>query len=152
MASPCSRQHGHQRFVHHRPDALDPAGVAPLMCAGITVWKPLRRWAAGPGTRVGVVGPGGLGHLAAKLAHALGAEVTVFSTSPDETEDARALGADRVVVATDETALAAAAADLVLDTVSVTHDLAPDLRCVALDGGCAPALPPGTRGRHRPRP
>lgn len=125
-----------ERFVYHRPPVLDPAGVAPLMCAGITVWEPLRRWAAGPGTRVGVVGLGGLGHLAVKLAHALGAEVTVFTTSPGKADDARALGADRVVVSTDEAAMPAVAngLDLVLDTVSAAHDVAPYLRCVALDG------------------
>lgn len=125
-----------ERFVYHRPTTLDPAGVAPLMCAGITVWEPLRRWAVGPGTRVGVVGLGGLGHLAVKLAHALGSEMMVFTTSPGKADDARVLGADRVVVSTDEAAMAAVAngLDLVLDTVSVAHDLAPYLRCVALDG------------------
>ncbi|MEI5676401.1 MULTISPECIES: NAD(P)-dependent alcohol dehydrogenase [unclassified Nocardioides] len=124
------------RFVYHRPAGLDPAAVAPLMCAGITVWEPLRRWQVGPGSRVGVVGLGGLGHLAVKLAHALGARVTVFTTSPGKADDARALGADDVVVSTDPSAMAAVAnsLDLVVDTVSAAHDLTPYLGVVALDG------------------
>lgn len=124
------------RFVYHRPAGLDPAAVAPLMCAGITVWEPLRRWQVGPGSRVGVVGLGGLGHLAVKLAAALGAEVTVFTTSPGKADGARALGASRVVVSTDEAAMEAArdSLDLVVDTVAVEHDLAPYLATVALDG------------------
>lgn len=123
-------------FVYHRPPGLDPAGVAPLMCAGVTVWEPLRRWGVGPGTVLGVVGLGGLGHLAVKLGHALGAEVTVFTTSPGKADSARALGADHVVVSTDGDAMAAVANrfDLVVDTVAVEHDLAPYLRVVGLDG------------------
>lgn len=124
------------RFVYHRPAGLDPAAVAPLMCAGITVWEPLRRWQVGEGTRVGVVGLGGLGHLAVKLAHALGARVTVFTTSPGKADDARALGAEDLVVSTDPAAMAAAAdsLDFVIDTVAVAHDLTPYLGVVALDG------------------
>jgi len=124
------------RFVYHRPPELDPAAVAPLLCAGITVWEPLRRWQVGPGSRVGVVGLGGLGHLAVKLAHALGAEVAVFTTSAGKSAGARALGADRVVVSTDTDAMASAGAslDLVIDTVAVDHDLSPYLATVALDG------------------
>jgi len=96
----------------------------------------LRRWEVGPGTAVGVVGLGGLGHLAAKLAHALGAEVTVFTTSARKTDDALALGADHVVVSTDDEAMAAQRNrfSLVLDTASSAHDLHPYLRCLALDG------------------
>jgi uncharacterized zinc-type alcohol dehydrogenase-like protein len=124
------------RFVYHRPPALDAAGVAPLMCAGITVWEPLRRWAVGPGSAVGVVGLGGLGHLAVKFAHALAAEVTVFTTSPRKADDARALGADHVVDSTDEKAMGGHAdrLDLIVDCAPAAHDLAPYLRCVALDG------------------
>lgn len=123
-------------FVHTRPANLDPAGVAPLMCAGVTVWEPLRRWEVGPGTALGVVGLGGLGHLAVKLGHALGAEVTVFTTSPGKADSARALGADHVVLSTDAAAMAAVAGrfDLVLDTVAVEHDLTPYLHTVGLDG------------------
>ncbi|RUR02999.1 NAD(P)-dependent alcohol dehydrogenase [Labedella endophytica] len=124
------------RFVYHRPASLDAAGVAPLMCAGATVWEPLRRWNVGPGVRVGVVGLGGLGHLAVKLAVALGAEVTVFTTSAGKEADARALGAADVVVSTDESAMSAVAArfDVIFDTVAVAHDLSPYLRTVARDG------------------
>lgn len=124
------------RFVYRRPVELDPAGVAPLMCAGITVWEPLRRWQVGAGSRVGVVGLGGLGHLAVKLARALGATVTVFTTSPAKAEDARRLGADRVVVSSDDRAMAAVAGslDLVIDTVAAPHAMEPYLGAVALDG------------------
>lgn len=124
------------RFIYHRPPGLDPAAVAPLMCAGITVWEPLRRWQVGPGSRVGVVGLGGLGHLAVKLANALGAQVTVFTTSPSKVADARELGAHQVVLSTDESAMAAVAnsLDLVIDTVSAAHDLTPYVATVALDG------------------
>lgn len=123
-------------FVYHRPESLDAAGVAPLMCAGVTVWEPLRRWGVGPGSRVGVVGLGGLGHLAVMLAAALGAEVTVFTTSESKAQDARRLGATSVVLSTDATAMAAVAMsfDFVVDTVSATHDLAPYVRTLALDG------------------
>jgi alcohol dehydrogenase (NADP+) len=123
-------------FVYGRPQNLDPAGVAPLMCAGITVWEPLRRWSVGPGTMVGIVGLGGLGHLAVKFAHALGAHVTVFTTSASKTADAHALGADDVILSTDNHAMDAARNrfDLVIDTASAAHDLAPYLRTVALDG------------------
>jgi len=123
-------------FVYHRPAHLDPAAVAPLMCAGVTVWEPLREWGVGPGSRVGVVGLGGLGHLAVKLAVALGAEVTVLTRTADKADDARALGAHRVVVSTDDAAMAAAAGslDLVLDCAPAEHDLGPYLRTLALDG------------------
>ncbi|MBJ7288459.1 NAD(P)-dependent alcohol dehydrogenase [Williamsia sp.] len=124
------------RFVYHRPEGLDPAAVAPLMCAGITVWEPMRRWRVGPGVRVGVAGIGGLGHLAVKFAHALGASVTVFTTSAGKAAEASALGADIVVVSTDESAMTAqtGALDLIIDCVPVEHDLVPYLRCLALDG------------------
>lgn len=123
-------------FAYHRPAHLDPAGVAPLLCAGVTVWEPLRRWSAGPGTTVGVVGLGGLGHLAVRFAAALGAEVTVFTTSAGKADDARRLGAHHVVDSTDAAATAAQAdrIDLLLDCAPVSHDLAPHLRTVALDG------------------
>ncbi len=124
------------RFVYRRPETLDPAGTAPLLCAGITVWEPLRRWAVGPGTQLGVVGLGGLGHLAVKLGRALGADVTVFTTSAGKADDARALGATHVVVSSEDTAMADQADrfDLVIDTVAVPHDLGPYLRTVGLDG------------------
>ncbi|MFC7432889.1 MULTISPECIES: NAD(P)-dependent alcohol dehydrogenase [unclassified Agrococcus] len=125
-----------ERFVYHRPANLDPAAVAPLMCAGITVYEPLRAWGVGEGTRLGVVGLGGLGHLAVRLGRALGAEVTVLTTTAAKAADAARLGASHVVVSTDAEAMAAARStlDLVIDTVSAPHDLAPYLRTLDLDG------------------
>jgi len=124
------------RFVYHLPANLDPAAVAPLMCAGITVWEPLRAAGVTHGTRLGVVGLGGLGHLAVKLGVALGAEVTVFTTSPAKVADARALGAQNVVVSTDPSAMDAlrSALDVIIDTVAVEHDLAPYIAALDLDG------------------
>lgn len=106
------------------------------MCAGITVWEPLRSVGAGPGTRLGVVGLGGLGHLAVKLGRALGAEVTVFTTSPRKTADARALGATQVVVSADAGVMEEqrGTLDAVIDTVPVEHDLTPYLHALGLDG------------------
>ena len=123
-------------FVYALPEGLDPAATAPLLCAGVTVWEPLVRWQAGPGRRVAVVGLGGLGHLAVKLAAALRAHVTAVTTTPGKGEDARRLGADDVLVSTDEEAMAGARDrfDLVIDTVAAPHDLTPYLRTVALDG------------------
>lgn len=125
-----------ERFAYHRPESLDAAAVAPLMCAGVTVWEPLRSAAVGPGTRLGVVGLGGLGHLAVRLGRALGADVTVFTTSPEKTADAGALGATRVVVSRDDTAMSEArnSLDVIVDTVAVEHELAPYLRALDLDG------------------
>nr|WP_231476203.1 MULTISPECIES: NAD(P)-dependent alcohol dehydrogenase [unclassified Rhodococcus (in: high G+C Gram-positive bacteria)] len=124
------------RFVYHRPKGLDAAAVAPLMCAGITVWEPLRRWNIGPGSRVGVAGIGGLGHLAVRFAAALGAEVTVFTTSSAKAEEARELGAHHTVLSTDDAAMAAVQGglDLVVDCIPVAHDPQPYLASLALDG------------------
>ena len=112
-------------FVIRVPDALDLAAAAPLMCAGITVYSPLRRWGVSAGKRVAVVGMGGLGHLAVKLATALGAEVTVFTTSPDKASDARRFGARDVVVNRDGADFSRYrhAFDFALDTVPYQHDL-----------------------------
>ncbi|OUE09909.1 NADP-dependent alcohol dehydrogenase C 2 [Clavibacter michiganensis] len=125
-----------ESFVYRRPAALDPAAVAPLMCAGVTVWEPMRAAGVGPGTRLGVVGLGGLGHLAVRLGRALGAEVTVFTTTGAKAADAERLGATRTVVSTDGAAMAGVdrSLDFVVDTVSVAHDLAPYLRVLDLDG------------------
>ena len=82
-----------EEFVLRLPEGLDPAAAAPLLCAGITTYSPLRHWNIGPGKKVGVVGLGGLGHMAVKLAHAMGAEVTLFTTSPDKESDAQAASA-----------------------------------------------------------
>jgi uncharacterized zinc-type alcohol dehydrogenase-like protein len=125
-----------QEFVLRLPEALDPAAAAPLLCAGITTYSPLRHWNAGPGKRVGVVGLGGLGHMAVKLAHAMGAEVTLFTTSPGKEADARRLGASHVVISTNAEAMTAQSRtfDLIINTVAVPMDLDPYIAALALDG------------------
>ena len=112
----------------------DLSGVAPLLCAGITTYSPLKRF--GPGQRVGVVGLGGLGHMGVKIAKAMGAEVTVFSTSPGKEADAKALGAANFVVSRDPEAMASLAGtfNLILDTVSADHDLNPYIACLGVNG------------------
>ncbi|HYJ82275.1 MAG TPA: NAD(P)-dependent alcohol dehydrogenase [Allosphingosinicella sp.] len=109
--------------IRHPEDQL--AAVAPLLCAGITTWSPLRHWKAGPGKKVGIVGIGGLGHMGIKLAHALGAHVVAFTTSESKRRDALDLGADEVVVSRDAGQMAAHAGsfDFILDTVAASHDL-----------------------------
>ena len=117
-----------QEFVLRLPDGLDPAAAAPLLCAGITTYSPLRHWRMGPGSKVGVVGLGGLGHMAVKLAHAMGAEVTLFTTSPGKEADARRLGASHVAVSTDRAAMKGPTPDLlilIINTVAVPMDLDP---------------------------
>jgi uncharacterized zinc-type alcohol dehydrogenase-like protein len=125
-----------QDFVLSVPSGLDLAGVAPLLCAGITTWSPLRHWKAGPGVRVGIVGLGGLGHMGVKLAHALGAEVTLFTTSPGKAADGRRLGADHIVLSNDAAAMKqqGRSLDLIINTVSVPHDLDPFLNALRRDG------------------
>jgi len=125
-----------QRFVLRVPTNLDLAGVAPLLCAGITTYSPLRHWGVTEGKKVGVIGLGGLGHMGVKLAHAMGAQVVVFTTSPDKTEDALRLGADEVVVSrnTDEMQKHAGSFDFILDTVSAKHDINAYLNLLRLDG------------------
>ena len=112
-------------YVLRVPEGLDPAATAPLLCAGITTYSPLRQWKVGKGQKVGVVGLGGLGHMAVKLAHAFGAEVVLFTTSPGKREDARRLGASDVVVSRDARDMArhTGTFDYILDTVSAAHDL-----------------------------
>ncbi|RYZ96157.1 MAG: NAD(P)-dependent alcohol dehydrogenase, partial [Sphingobacteriaceae bacterium] len=107
------------------PENLDPAGTAPLLCAGITTWSPLRHWNVGKDSKVAVVGLGGLGHMAIKLAKALGADVTLFSRSPEKEKDAIELGADAVVISTDASQMAAVSGkfDLIIDTVPYVHDI-----------------------------
>ncbi|MGW6057655.1 NAD(P)-dependent alcohol dehydrogenase [Streptomyces sp. NPDC055189] len=124
------------RFAYALPPGLDPAAAAPLLCAGVTVWEPLRALGVGPGTRVAVAGLGGLGHLAVKIAAALGADTAVISRSPDKTDDALRLGAHEVIVSGDPDQMAAARDrfDVVIDTISAPHDLGPYLRLVAMDG------------------
>lgn len=112
-------------FVLRLPENLDLAAAAPLLCAGITTYSPLRRWKVGPGMKVGVVGLGGLGHMAVKLAHAMGANVVLFTTSPNKVEDAKKLGADDVVISKDKEQMAAHASsfDFILDCVAAQHDI-----------------------------
>ncbi|GAA4630260.1 NAD(P)-dependent alcohol dehydrogenase [Actinoallomurus vinaceus] len=124
------------RFAYPLPAGLDPAAAAPLLCAGITVWEPLRALGVGPGSRVAVAGLGGLGHLAVKMAVALGADTSVISRSPGKADDVRRLGAHALIVSTDPEQMAAARNrfDVVIDTISAPHDLGPYLRLVAMDG------------------
>jgi alcohol dehydrogenase (NADP+) len=112
------------------------AAVAPLLCAGITTWSPLRHWQAGPGRKVGIVGIGGLGHMGVKLAHALGAQTIAFTTSESKREDARALGADDAIVSRnrDEMKAHAGSFDLILNTVAASHDLDAYTRLLKRDG------------------
>jgi uncharacterized zinc-type alcohol dehydrogenase-like protein len=114
-----------ERFVLRVPANLDPAGAAPLLCAGITTYSPLRHWGVGPGKKVGIVGLGGLGHMGLKFADAFGAHGVLFTTSPGKAEDARRLGADEVVVSknADEMKRHAGSFDFILDTVAAPHDL-----------------------------
>lgn len=120
--------------VTHKADDL--AAVAPLLCAGITTFSPLKRFGVGAGQKVGVVGLGGLGHMGVKLAASMGADVTVFSTSPSKEEDARKLGAHNFIVSRDEEAMKAAAGqfDFILDTVSAPHDINAYLNLLRLKG------------------
>ncbi|WP_370899501.1 NAD(P)-dependent alcohol dehydrogenase [Chryseobacterium gossypii] len=125
-----------EHFVLKVPENLDPAAVAPLLCAGITTWSPLRHWKVGPGSKVAVIGLGGLGHMAIKLAKGLGAEVTLFSRTPGKTEDARQLGADHVVISTDHTQMDTVKGkfDLIIDTVPYEHDINPYMQTLHLNG------------------
>ena len=118
------------------PTGLDLAAVAPLLCAGITLYSPLKHWSAGPGKKVAVMGLGGLGHMGVKFAHALGAEVTVLSHSPSKESDARNLGADHFVVTTDpaQMKLINRKFDLILDTVSAEHNINDYLSLLTTDG------------------
>jgi alcohol dehydrogenase (NADP+) len=125
-----------QDFVLRLSDKVDLAASAPLLCAGITTYSPLRRWKVGKGQRVGVVGLGGLGHMALKFANAFGAEVTLFTTSPGKIDDAKRLGAHEVVISRDEGEMAKREKkfNFVIDTVSARHDLAPYFNLLKRDG------------------
>ena len=125
-----------ERFVLRVPTNLNLPGVAPLLCAGITTYSPLRHWGVTKGKKVGVVGLGGLGNMGVKFAHAFGAHVVVFTTSPDKKEDALRLGADEVVVSrnADEMQQHAGSFDFILDTVSANHDINAYLNLLRLDG------------------
>ncbi|QDE72081.1 hydroxyacid dehydrogenase [Myxococcus xanthus] len=125
-----------EAFTLRIPENLDPAAAAPLLCAGITTYSPLRHWKVQPGQRVGVVGLGGLGHMGVKLAKAMGAHVTVFSHTDRKKQDAARLGADAVVVSSNKEEMAAQTGrfDFILDTVSAQHDLNAYLRLLRRDG------------------
>ena len=125
-----------ERFVLQVPANLDLAGVAPLLCAGITTYSPIRRWGDIKGKKVGVVGLGGLGHMGVKFAHAFGAKVAVFTTSPSKKEDALRLGADEVIISTDAEQMQAHAGsfDFILDTIAAEHDINAYLGMLGLDG------------------
>ncbi len=125
-----------EHFVLTMPENLDPAAAAPLLCAGITTWSPLKHWNVGEGSKVAVVGLGGLGHMAIKLANALGAHVTLFSRSPEKTQDAMDLGAHEVVISTDKDDMAKVAGkfDLIIDTVPYVHDFNPYVATLNING------------------
>jgi uncharacterized zinc-type alcohol dehydrogenase-like protein len=125
-----------ERFVLRVPSTLNLAGAAPLLCAGITTYSPMRRWGVTKGKKVGVVGLGGLGHMGVKFAYALGADVVVFTTSPNKKEDALRLGADEVVVSrnADEMQKHAGSFDFILDAVSADHDINAYINLLRRDG------------------
>lgn len=125
-----------QHFVLSVPAHLNLAAVAPLLCAGITTWSPLRHWKVGKGSKVAVVGLGGLGHMAIKLAKGLGADVTLFSRSIDKTKDALELGADAVVISTDASQMSSVKGtfDLIIDTVPYVHDINPYITTLNVSG------------------
>ncbi|WP_343674031.1 NAD(P)-dependent alcohol dehydrogenase [Chitinophaga sp.] len=122
-------------YVLKMPENIDLAASAPILCAGITVYSPLKHWKAGPGKKVGIIGIGGLGHMAIKIAKAMGAYVVVFTTSPSKIGDAKALGADEAVLSTDaEQMKVQSGFDMILDTVSARHDVNTYLNALHVDG------------------
>ena len=125
-----------EHFVLKVPSNLDLAAVAPLLCAGITTWSPLRHWKVEKGSKVAVVGLGGLGHMAIKLAKALGAEVTLFSRTPDKKKDALELGADGIIISTDKDQMKSVGGkfDLIIDTVPYVHDVNPYVSTLNISG------------------
>ncbi len=136
-----------ERFVLHVPSNLDLAGAAPLLCAGITTYSPMRHWGVTKGKKVGVVGLGGLGHMGVKFAHALGAHVVVFTTSPNKMDDALRLGADEVIVSRNagEMQKHSGSFDFILDAVSAGHDINAYIQLLRRDGNLtlvgAPEIP-----------
>ncbi|HEX5961865.1 MAG TPA: NAD(P)-dependent alcohol dehydrogenase, partial [Rhodanobacteraceae bacterium] len=141
-------------FVLRIPHKDRLAAVAPLLCAGITTYSPLRHWHAGPGKKVGIVGLGGLGHMGVKLAHAMGAHVVLFTTSPGKVADGKRLGADEVVISKNAEAMGkhAGSFDFILDTVSASHNLDAYLVLLKLDGTlCLVGAPPAATPHPSPR-
>lgn len=128
-----------ENYVLRIPENLDLAAAAPLLCAGITTYSPLRHWNAGPGKKVGIVGIGGLGHMGVKLAKALGATVVVITTSSSKVEDAQRLGADKIILSTDAAQMKANAGTLhlIIDCVSAEHNINSYLRLLKRDGSLA---------------
>ena len=142
-----------EKFVLRLPDGMDAKSAAPLLCAGITSYSPLRHWKVGKGMKVAVVGLGGLGHMGLKFAHAMGADVTLFTRTPGKEEEARRLGAEHVVISSDAAQMKAVAGrfDFILDTVPNEHDINPYLSTLKLDGtlclvGQLQPLEPGVAG------
>ncbi len=125
-----------QNYLLRIPEGMELAATAPLLCAGITLYSPLRHWGAAPGKKVGIVGLGGLGHMGVKLSHAMGAHTVLFTTSPGKLADAGRLGADQAVLSTDQAQMAAHtnSFDFIIDTVAATHDLAPFLDLLKREG------------------
>ncbi len=125
-----------QDFVLRIPAGMELPATAPLLCAGITLYSPLRHWGAGPGKKVGIVGLGGLGHMGVKLAHAMGAETVLFTTSPSKVEDGKRLGADEVIISNNKEQMKkhTASFDFIIDTVSATHDVTPFIMLLKRDG------------------
>ena len=142
-----------ERFVVKVPETMDLQAVAPLFCAGITTYSPLRHWKIGPGMKVGVIGLGGLGHMGVKFAHAFGAETVMITTSPGKAEDAKRLGADSVLISTDEAQMKEhkTSFDFLLNTIPNPHDMNPYMELLKLDGtmvivGALQPLEPGVAG------
>lgn len=125
-----------EEFVLRMPESLDASRAAPLLCAGITVYSPLRTWNVGPGSRVGVIGIGGLGHLAVKFATGLGAHVTVITRSEAKAAEARSLGADETLLSSSDEAMKAAASsfDVIIDTIPVEHDVSAYVQLLDVEG------------------
>ena len=133
-----------EAFVLKVPAGLDPAGAAPLLCAGITTYSPLRHWGAGPGKKIGVIGLGGLGHMALKFSHAFGAQTVQFTTSAGKIADAKKLGADEVILTREDgwEKAHAGSFDFILDCVSAKHDVTPYLGLLKRDGTlCTVGIP-----------
>jgi alcohol dehydrogenase (NADP+) len=140
-----------ESFTLKVPANLDPAKAAPLLCAGVTTYSPLRHWKVGKGQKVGIVGLGGLGHMGVKFAHAMGAHTVLFTTSPSKAADAKRLGADEVIISKDENQMKqhAGSFDFILDTVSADHDLNAYLATLKLDGTmCMVGVPPNPQPVH----
>ncbi len=125
-----------ESFVLRIPENIDPAAAAPLLCAGITTYSPLRHWKVSPGQKVGIIGLGGLGHMGVKIAHAMGAHVVMITTSPEKGKDAKKLGADEVLISKDADAMMAAnnSFDFLLNTIPVGHDIDPYMELLKTDG------------------